>query len=155
MNLLWSIYQEQLQKEELNNLKELHEYSVELENTLNQLSSDINEGRISWGELTKKGTNVFAQQVSNVSKDSFSNMEENFHEYAGLIYVEFRECSYFSHEKGSYTKLKMFCQTVKVAPKLSKEKFSEKKLLKCLESTYYRFHGLRRKLSESQNAVLS
>ena len=76
-------------------------------------------------------------------------------EYAGLIYIEFRECSYFSHEKGNYTKLKMFCQTVKVAPKLSKEKFSEKKLLKCLESTYYRFHGLRKKLSEPQNAFLS
>ena len=81
-----NIYNEALTQEELDNLKELHEYSVELENTLNQLSSDINEGRISWGELTKKGTNVFAQQVSNVSKDSFSNMEENFHEYAGLIY---------------------------------------------------------------------
>ena len=77
---------ENLTEEELNNLKELHGYSVELKNTLNQLSTDINDGRINWGELTKKGSNVFAQQVSNISKDSFSNMEENFHEYAGLIY---------------------------------------------------------------------
>ena len=59
---------------------------MELENTLNQLSADINNGRISFGELAKKGTNAFAQQVSNISKDSFSNLEENFHEYAGLIY---------------------------------------------------------------------
>lgn len=29
---------------------------------------------------------MFAQEVSNISKDSFSNLEENFHEYAGLIY---------------------------------------------------------------------
>lgn len=36
--------------------------------------------------LTKKGSPVFAQEVSNISKDSFSNLEENFHEYAGLIY---------------------------------------------------------------------
>ena len=77
---------ESLTDGELNNLKELHGYSVELKNTLNQLSTDINDGRINWGELTKKGSNVFAQQVSNISKDSFSNMEENFHEYAGLIY---------------------------------------------------------------------
>ena len=75
-----------LTQEELDNLKELHTYSVELKNTLNQLSEDLNNGRISWGELTKKGSPVFAQEVSNISKDSFSNMEENFHEYAGLIY---------------------------------------------------------------------
>ena len=81
-----NIYNDPLTEEERNNLKELHTYSVELKNTLNQLSTDINDGKISWGELTKKGTNVFAQQVSNISKDSFSNLEENFHEYAGLIY---------------------------------------------------------------------
>lgn len=81
-----NIYNESLSEDDLNNLKQLHSYATELENTLNQLSADINDGRISWGELTKKGTNVFAQQVSNISKDSFSNLEENFHEYAGLIY---------------------------------------------------------------------
>lgn len=75
-----------LTQEELDNLKELHTYCVELKNTLNQLSEDLNRGRISWGELTKKGSPVFAQEVSNISKDSFSNLEENFHEYAGLIY---------------------------------------------------------------------
>lgn len=81
-----NIYNESLSDDDLKNLKELHNYSVELENTLNQLSDDINSGRIKWGELTKKGTIAFAQQVSNVSKDGFSNLEENFHEYSGLIY---------------------------------------------------------------------
>ena len=81
-----NIYGEKLSQEDLNNLKELHDYSASLSNTLNQLSADINEGRISWGELTKKGTFAFAQEVSNISKDSFGNIEGNFHEYAGLIY---------------------------------------------------------------------
>lgn len=81
-----NIYNEPLSQEDLDNLKELHSYSVELENTLNQLAEEMNNGRISWGELTKKGTTAFAQQVSNLSKDSFDNVEENFHEYAGLIY---------------------------------------------------------------------
>lgn len=81
-----NIYNEDLTQEDLNNLKELHSYSVELENTLNQLSEDLNTGRFSWGELTKKGTVAFAQQVDNIQKESFSNLEENFHEYAGLIY---------------------------------------------------------------------
>lgn len=81
-----NIDDKELTQEELDNLKQLHEYSVELKNTLNQLSNDLNSGRISWGELTKKASPVFAQEVSNISKDSFSNLEENFHEYAGLIY---------------------------------------------------------------------
>lgn len=81
-----NIYGEKLSEEDLKNLQQLHDYSEELDNTLNQLASDMNEGRISWGELTKKGKNIFAQQVSNISKDSFGNVEENFHEYAGLIY---------------------------------------------------------------------
>jgi spore germination protein len=81
-----NIYNEKLTTEDLDNLKQLHDYSINLENTLNQLSNDLNGGRISWGELTKKGGVAFAQQVSNISKDSFGNMEENFHEYSGLIY---------------------------------------------------------------------
>ncbi len=81
-----NIYDESLNEEDLNNLKDLHNYSVELENILNQLSEDINLGRIKWGELTKKGNVAFAQQVSTESKDGFSSLEENFHEYSGLIY---------------------------------------------------------------------
>ena len=81
-----NINDEQLSDDDFKNLKDLHGYSIELENTLNQLSADLNEGRLSWGELTKKGTIAFAQQVDNISKESFSNLEENFHEYTGLIY---------------------------------------------------------------------
>lgn len=77
---------QKLSEKDLKNLEELHEYSTGLENTLNQLSADMNEKRIKWGELTKKGNQIFAKQVSNISKDSFSNLEENFHEYSGLIY---------------------------------------------------------------------
>ena len=81
-----NIYNEPLTQEDLDNLKELHDYSVELENTLNQLSADMNDGRIKWGELAQKGSSVFATEVSNISQDSFSSLEENFHEYSGLIY---------------------------------------------------------------------
>ena len=81
-----NINNEGLSQQDFDNLNQLHSYSVELENTLNQLSADMNDGRISWGELTNKGSSVFATQVSNISHDSFSNLEENFNEYAGLIY---------------------------------------------------------------------
>ena len=81
-----NIYNEPLTQEDLDNLQELHTYCVNLQNTLNQLSAEITDGTISWKELTKKGNTAFAQQVSNNSKDSFSNIDTNFGEYAGLIY---------------------------------------------------------------------
>lgn len=81
-----NIYKEELSQEDLDNLKSLHDYSTELKNTLNQLSTDMNEGRISWNELTKNTEIAFAQQVDNLSAATFSNLDENFGEYAGLIY---------------------------------------------------------------------
>lgn len=81
-----NIYNESLTQEDLDNLKDLHTYCVDLQNTLNQLSTEMTDGTISWQELTKKGNTLLAQQVSNNSKDSFSNIDTNFGEYAGLIY---------------------------------------------------------------------
>ena len=75
-----------LGEEDLNNLKNLYSYSVDLSNVLNQLSEDITGGRVTWDDLKADGNKLFAQQVSNVSQDSFGALEENFHEYAGLIY---------------------------------------------------------------------
>jgi len=68
-----NIYNEELTQEELDNLKNLHDYSVELENTLNQLSNEMFDGTLSWSELTKKEDINLAQQVSNISQDSFRN----------------------------------------------------------------------------------
>ena len=42
----------------------MHNYAVDLKNTLNQLESEINEGILAWGEVTKEGSKAFAQQVS-------------------------------------------------------------------------------------------
>ncbi len=81
-----NIYDESLTDDDLKNLKDLHSYSVELENVLNQLSDDLNTGRIKWNELSNKGQVAFAQQVSTSALDGFSSLEENFHEYSGLIY---------------------------------------------------------------------
>ncbi|MBO5179184.1 MAG: germination protein YpeB [Clostridia bacterium] len=81
-----TIDDKELSQGDLDNLDKLHEYSMNLKNILNQLSVDLNDGRITWAELTRDVSPAFAQQVSNISKDSFSSVEENFHEYAGLIY---------------------------------------------------------------------
>lgn len=81
-----NIYNEKLTDEDLKNLTELHQYSVELKNTLNQLSTDLQDGRVSWKELTKSQNTAFSQEVSNISRDSFSNLGESLNKYAGLIY---------------------------------------------------------------------
>lgn len=77
---------EDLTSEEIDNLTKLYEYSIDLNNTLNQLSEDIYSGRISWKDLTKDSDLSLAQQVDNLSKSSFSNIDNNFGEYQGLIY---------------------------------------------------------------------
>jgi len=77
---------EDLTQEALDNLKTLHDYSVDLSNTLEQLSIDMGNGEISWKELTDDVDVSFAQQVDNLSATSFSNIDENFGEYEGLIY---------------------------------------------------------------------
>ena len=72
--------------EELSNLQQLHDYCGTLKETLNQLLNDMGQGNISWKELTKDADTAFAQQVDNLSSSSFSNLDENFGEYEGLIY---------------------------------------------------------------------
>ena len=81
-----NIYGEELTQDDLNNLTKLHNYSTELKNTLDQLCTDMNEGRISWEELTKTTEVAFAKQVDNLSASTFSNLDENFGDFAGLIY---------------------------------------------------------------------
>jgi len=46
----------------------------------------MGNGKISWRELTEDVDTSFAQQVDNLSATSFSNIDENFGEYEGLIY---------------------------------------------------------------------
>ena len=81
-----NIKNKELTDEELENLNRLHEYSVQLKNSLNELSDELNNGSISWKELTKKTNKKLSQQVSNVTQDSFDSIEGTFDDYTGLIY---------------------------------------------------------------------
>ena len=76
---------QELSDEDFNNLEELHKYSTSLEDTLNQLAWDIENGSVSWKELAKTKKDQFSQAVDS-QIDMFSTLEENFHEYSGLIY---------------------------------------------------------------------
>lgn len=77
---------EDLTDEELEKLNELHDYSIEVKNVLNQLSADLNAERLNWDELDYSSSSMFSKEVSNISKDGFDAIESNFEEYDGLIY---------------------------------------------------------------------
>ena len=79
-----NIKDEELTDEDFDNLRTLHEYSVQLEETLNQLSDELDKGTVKWDELTKNNNLEYAQAVDNVTV--FSNIDSNLNEYEGLIY---------------------------------------------------------------------
>lgn len=74
----------ELAEGDFDNLKSLHNYCVDLENTLNQLSEEIYSGEINWDDLNTGINTEFAQAVDNVN--IFSNIDDNLNEYEGLIY---------------------------------------------------------------------
>lgn len=76
-----------LTDEELKNLEDFYARCQMLNTTINTLSMDMANGSLSWSELTKEQDNSpLAQEVANLSQDSFSKVEENMQDYEGLIY---------------------------------------------------------------------
>ena len=72
---------EALTDEEVAKIKELYNYSNDLSNTLNEMSDELNNGIMSWEDLMKNNEGAEIAEVS-----TFDVVEENFHEYTGLIY---------------------------------------------------------------------
>ena len=77
---------ENLTEEELDKLNELHDYSMEVKNTLNQLSDDINAEKLNWDDMDYNVSTMFQKETNNISKDGFDTIEHNFEQYDGLIY---------------------------------------------------------------------
>ena len=80
-----NIQGEKLSDEDLKNLEELHKYSMQINNVVNQISFDLNAGNMKWSDLTGEKNVSFAQQVST-DFNFADTLEENLHEYSGLIY---------------------------------------------------------------------
>ena len=72
---------EGLTDDDMNKIKELYNYSNDLANTLNQMADELNNGTLKWSDLMK---NTEGSEIAEVS--TFDVVEENFHEYSGLIY---------------------------------------------------------------------
>lgn len=70
-----------LDDNDLNKIKELYNYSNDLSNTLNEMAEELNNGILTWKDLMN---NVEGSDITEVS--TFDVVEENFHEFIGLIY---------------------------------------------------------------------
>lgn len=70
-----------LTDEDINKIKELYNYSNDLSNTLNEMADELNNGTLKWSDLIN---NTEGSDIAEVS--TFDVIEENFHEYTGLIY---------------------------------------------------------------------
>ena len=81
-----NIYREKLSQNDLDNLKKLHEYSVQLKESLEQMEEQISIGQVSWSDLQKSEGKDYTRQVDNIDNISFADIDNNFNEFEGLIY---------------------------------------------------------------------
>jgi len=72
---------EGLTDDDINKIKELYNYSNDLANTLNEMADELNNGTLTWEDLMR---NTEGSEITEVS--TFDVVEENFHEFTGLIY---------------------------------------------------------------------
>ena len=71
----------ELSDDDMSKIKELYNYSNDLSNTLNEMSDELNNGTLKWADLMK---NTESSEITEVS--GFDVVEDNFHEFTGLIY---------------------------------------------------------------------
>ena len=71
----------ELSDDDMSKIKELYNYSNDLSNTLNEMSDELNKGTLRWADLMK---NTESSEIAEVS--GFDVVEDNFHEFTGLIY---------------------------------------------------------------------
>lgn len=84
---LQTIDQKPITEDQLSQIKSLADYADKLQSSILDLSSQLSEGRLSWNELTNKGSKTFANLgADNNSQDTFKEMSDNFQDYPGLIY---------------------------------------------------------------------
>ena len=82
-----AINDEELSQEDLDNIEMLHEYSIDLKNSLSQMHTDIENGIITWEEITSTSVeDDYVQEVDNISLSTLIDIDNTFDTYAGLIY---------------------------------------------------------------------
>lgn len=64
----------------------LEKQSYTLQEQLNGVLSDINEGKVKWGEIRRKSTGVFAKVGDDLVTEKFKGIQKQIVQYPALIY---------------------------------------------------------------------
>lgn len=76
----------ELTDKDYENIDDLKEQALKLQNDLNIVLADINEGRVKWGEIRQKASGVLAKGNEQVLSSQFSNIQKQISQYPTLIY---------------------------------------------------------------------
>jgi spore germination protein len=75
-----------LSDEEYNTIDRLKDQSFALQNDLNSSLSEINEGRVRWGEIRQKASGVLAKGREESVSTQFASIQKQIAQYPALIY---------------------------------------------------------------------
>ena len=67
-------------------IDELEKQSYTLQDQLDGVLSEINEGKVKWGEIRKKSTGVFAKVGDDLVTEKFKGIQKQIVQYPALIY---------------------------------------------------------------------
>lgn len=76
----------QLSEKDYNDIEKLKNESNVLENQLELVSNNINQGKVKWGEIRKKIAGVFAQSNDISISEQFEGIQKQVLQYPTLIY---------------------------------------------------------------------
>ena len=76
-----------LSDKEYDSLNKLHGFAISLQKSLHGIESQINAGKMNWGEATARAVKAVSVAKSNDPQtSSIENIDKNFQEYPSLIY---------------------------------------------------------------------
>jgi germination protein YpeB len=67
-------------------IERLYKYSNSLKKSLGELQNDLGSGRLKWGELASKGTQLFSKASAKTSMQKMESLSTTFQDYPTLIY---------------------------------------------------------------------
>ena len=76
----------ELNDKEYELIDELEMQSYTLQEQLNGVLTEINEGKVKWGEIRKKTSGVFAKTGDNLVTEKFQTIQKQIVQYPALIY---------------------------------------------------------------------
>lgn len=110
----------ELNDKEYELIDELEMQSYTLQEQLNGALSEINEGKVKWGEIRKKSSGVFAKAGENLVSEKFKDIQKQVVQYPALIY------------DGPFSD-----NILEVKPKvLAQKEISEKEAIEIIENIY-------------------